>query len=319
MNSITLLVAYIIDLIIGDPPDIPHPVIIIGKMISHLENILYKKEKSNVYKFISGAFLVLIVISFTFLFTWLVIYLCTKINPILGLIVNIWLISTTIAVKGLFQAGARIQALLKIQNISCARKEVGFIVGRDTDNLDETPLIRATVETVAENIVDAITSPLFFAFIGGAPLAMVYRAVNTLDSMLGYRNEKYLFFGKTAARIDDAFNYLPARLTGIFISLTAFLLPGYSGSNSFKILLRDARNHPSPNSGYSESAVSGALGVRLGGLNYYHGLPSQRQLIGDNINPLVLDTISKTNKLMLIVSALWVGVLTLLNRVLIQF
>ena len=316
MNSITLLAAYLIDLIIGDPPNIPHPVIIIGKMISHLEKKLYKKEKSAVHKLISGAFLVLIIIAITFLFTWFVIYLGTRINPILGFIVNIWLISTTIAVKGLYKAGARIQTLLKMQNISCARKEVSFIVGRDTDNLDETQLIRATVETTAENIVDAITSPLFFAFIGGAPLAMVYRAVNTLDSMLGYRNEKYLYFGKTAARIDDAFNYLPARLTGIFISLTAFLLPGYSGRNSLKILLRDARNHPSPNSGFSESAVSGALGVRLGGLNYYHGLPSQRPLIGDNLNPLALDTISKTNKLMLIISALWVGAFTLLNRIL---
>lgn len=315
MNIFNLLVAFLLDLWIGDPVGIPHPVVLIGKLITKLENIFYKEYKSNSYKLVTGAILVILVLFITYLSSWFLISIFTLIHPWLGWIINIWLISTTIAVKGLRDAGNKIKTLLTQNNINEARKEVGFIVGRDTYNLTENEIIRATVETIAENIVDAIISPLLFAFLGGAPLAMTYRAVNTLDSMLGYRNEKYLYFGRVAARLDDFFNYFPARLTGFSIVLICILLPEYSVKNSLKILKRDSRKHPSPNSGFSESAVSGALQVRLGGLNYYQGVPSQRPFIGDEVFPLTVETIGKASKIMLFTSAYWVLVLTFFKYV----
>jgi len=313
MNDLSLLFAYLLDQIIGDSSMITHPVILIGRFISKLEDIFYNQQKSNGCKLLVGGVLVCLVLGTTYAFTWLIVYFFTLIHPLLGCLINVWLISTTIAVKGLKDAGLKIKGLLQENNLAKARKEVGYIVGRDTNNMDEKEITRATVETIAENIVDAITSPLFYAFLGGAPLAMTYRAVNTLDSMLGYKNEKYLYFGRVAARVDDIFNYIPARLTGFSIALISFFLPGLSGKNSFEILFRDARQHPSPNSGYSESAVSGALMVRLGGLNYYHGRLSQRPFIGNDIYPLSTDKIDKTNKIMFATATFWVIIFTILN------
>jgi len=313
MNALILISALIIDFFIGDPPKIPHPVILIGKLITKLEAKLYPKAKSSGQKLVAGSFLVLLVLSFTYLITWLLVHTFSQLDSRIGLVMEIWLISTTIAVKGLKEAGEKIRQLLAQGKIREARIAVGYIVGRDTDQLSAKEIIRATIETIAENIVDAITSPLFYAFLGGAPLAMTYRAVNTLDSMLGYRNEKYLYFGRTAARVDDFFNFIPARLTGLFLVIISFLLPGFSGENSLKILTRDRRQHPSPNSGYCESAVAGALKVRLGGLNYYQKQPSRRPFIGDAMGELNLDKIQKTIKLMLTTALVWTISLTIVQ------
>lgn len=313
MGNCTIFLAYLVDLIVGDPPQIPHPVIIIGKLISKLENIFYGDDKSNLYKLLTGGLLVSIVLLLSYGFTFTLIYLLNSVHPWLSWLASIWLISTTISAKGLKEIGFEIKQLLEKQNLPEARKKVGYIVGRDTENLDEKEITRATVETIAENIVDGITSPLFYAFIGGAPLAMTYRAVNTMDSMLGYKNDKYLYFGRIAARTDDVFNFIPARLTGLAIALVALLLPKFSGKQALKIFIRDSRNHPSPNSGYSESAVSGALKIRLGGTNYYQGQKSVRPYMGDAINELTYVMISKTITIMLATSCFWALIMTVLK------
>jgi len=307
------LLALLIDLIVGDPANLPHPVIYFGKLITRLEDLLYKKDISNEQKLIRGGVLVFIVILLVFGLSWLFLYFLGLIHPLLKVLASIWLISTTIAVKGLGQAGNKIKDLLANNDIKMARKEVSFIVGRDTENLDDKGIIRATVETIAENIVDGVTSPLFFAIIGGAPLALTYRAINTMDSMLGYKNEKYLYFGRVAARVDDLFNLIPARLTSLVIIIIAILLPGYAGFNSLQIVRRDARKHPSPNSGFTESAVSGALGIQLGGVNYYQGVISNRPTIGDKLNPLSLDAIQQTVKILYITAICWAGSLTIIQ------
>jgi len=313
MSNFTILLAYIVDLIVGDPPRIPHPVIIIGKLISKLDNFFYRNDQSNRYKLFSGGLVVLLILFVTYGFTYSLIHFLNTIHPWLSWLASIWLISTTISAKGLKDVGLEIQKLLKEKNLPEARKKVGYIVGRDTANLDEKELSRATVETIAENIVDGVTSPLFYAFIGGAPLAMTYRAVNTMDSMLGYKNDKYLYFGRIAARTDDVFNFIPARLTGLAIVLVALLLPQFSGREALKIFLRDSKNHPSPNSGYSESAVSGALKIQLGGTNYYQGKKSVRPYMGEPINELNHIMIPNTITIMLAASFFWALILTLIN------
>ena len=193
-----------------------------------------------------------------------------------------------------------------------ARFKVGWIVGRDTQRLDEREVTRATVETVAENIVDGIISPLVYFAIGGAPLAFLYRAVNTLDSMVGYKNDKYLYFGRVAARVDDVFNYVPARLTGVLLVIAAFLL-GYNAKGAAKMIWRDAAKHPSPNSGIAEAGVAGALGVRLGGLNYYGGVASQRAYMGDEVNRLSAVYIQKTVYMMYVATVIGVLLITLIH------
>ena len=207
------------------------------------------------------------------------------------------MLSFTISPRSLAEAGVEIKKYLDNDELSQARKKVSWIVGRDTENLDKSEVSRATIETVAENIVDGVISPLIYFLIGGIPLAFVYRAVNTMDSMVGYKNDKYFDFGFIAAKTDDIFNYIPARITGILIVIVAFMLR-FDYRNSFKMILRDAGKHPSPNSGISEAGVAGALNIRLGGLNYYFGKSSFRAYMGDEINPIKPEHIIKTNLIM---------------------
>ena len=190
-----------------------------------------------------------------------------------------------IAIKGLKDAAYLVYNPLRKGNLAEARKYTGYIVGRDTDELREEELTRAVVETVAENIVDAVIAPLFYALIGGAPLAMLYRASNTLDSMVGYRNDRYRHFGWASARWDDAMNWIPARLTGLLLILVALLKPGLSAKRAAAAIRRFAHLHPSPNSGIPESAVAGALGIELGGLNVYGGAASERARLGWPLRP----------------------------------
>lgn len=203
-----------------------------------------------------------------------------SVHPWLGYAVNTWFISTTLAVKGLKDAAMRVYRSLAEGRVQDARIFTGYIVGRDTAELDEPELVRATVETVAENTVDAFVSPLLFALLGGAPLAMLYRAANTLDSMVGYRNERYLHFGWASARLDDALNYVPARLTGAMMVAVCAFGKGLSAARAAKAIVTFARKHPSPNSGIPESAVAGAIGIELGGRNRYGEVVSERARMG---------------------------------------
>lgn len=309
-----VVLGFFLDLIIGDPRHIPHPVIIIGKGIDILEKILRRFTAPFIGLKGSGVILTTVIVSGTYCFMWLLLTGAYRLNYWLGIAVSIWFLGTTLAVKSLAAAAREIYLLLAEKNMTEARKKVGWIVGRDTAHLDESEITRATVETVAENIVDGIIAPLFYGFIGGAPLAMAYKAVNTLDSMVGYRNEKYREFGWASARFDDVCNYIPARLTGGILLLT-FVITGKPFKQALDTIRRDAPKHPSPNSGIPEAAVAGALGVRLGGENYYGGVKSIRAYMGDPREPLGKKHIHETIKIMYMASfiAVLLGSITALT------
>lgn len=295
--------AYLIDLVVGDPRGIPHPVIIIGKGIDAAEKLLRRIITSLLGLRFSGVILTLVIVGLTYFVTWGLVQVTSQLNQWLGWAVSVWFLSTTLAVKCLRQAADEIYQLLEDGQLQTARQKVGWIVGRDTDRLDEPEIVRATVETVAENIVDGIVAPLFYAFIGGLPLAMAYKAVNTLDSMVGYKNEKYREFGWFAARLDDIANYIPARITGILM-LIAAAAAGKDAGCAVHTWRRDAGKHPSPNSGIPESIVAGALGIRLGGLNFYGGRESFRAYMGKPMDELNRRHIKETTRIMLITSLL---------------
>ncbi|WP_042198386.1 adenosylcobinamide-phosphate synthase CbiB [Paenibacillus camerounensis] len=303
--AILLLAAYVLDRLIGDPRSLPHPVILMGKAITLLERAIRRCFRQPRSLKQAGVLLPLLVAGGSWLVTAVLLWLLSQISLWLALAAEAWLISTTIASKGLKDAGMAVYAELRKGDLPAARQALGMIVGRDTAQLDSPEIVRGTVETVAENIVDAIISPLFYALLGGAPLAMAYRAVNTLDSMVGYKNDKYINLGWASARLDDVANYIPARITALLLTLCARLLR-LDWRRSWQTVQRDARLHPSPNSGYPESAVAGALGIRLGGVNVYHGVASFRAYMGEPVRSLEPDDIIVTSRLMLLSSTLFV-------------
>ena len=276
-----LILSFIADLIFGDPEWFKfHPVRIIGKLIKVLDNLLRRKS-SKVKERIKGTILVIFVIGIASLGTYLIIIFSYKINSYLGFFITVFLAYTTISVKDLQIKSKDILKELQKNSIDSARKALSKIVGRDTENLTEERIIIATVESIAENTNDGIVAPLFYLTLGGPVLAIIYKTINTLDSMLGYKNEKYIHFGWASAKLDDIFNFIPARICGILISLSAGILR-YGFFNSFKIMLKYYRNHPSPNSGVPESAMAGALKIRLGGSSFYNGCEVIKPYIGEN-------------------------------------
>lgn len=310
MNILSIYIGYIIDLIIGDPYSFPHPVIYIGKLIKCLENNIRKVFKKEKYLKFAGFILWFITVGTTYLLTYLIIKL-SKFNSITFLIVNSFIIYTTFATKCLKDEAIKIYDILKSGDIYESRKQLSYIVGRDTNSLNEAEIIRATVETVAENTVDGIISPMFYAFIGGAPLAMAYKAINTLDSMVGYKNDKYINLGFASAKIDDIANYIPARVCIIFMTIASLILR-FNYKNCFKISIRDRKNHKSPNCAYPEGAVAGALGIQLGGTNIYFGKPVYKPTIGDKYREIEIEDIKKTNKIMYLSSILSLIIFTLI-------
>ncbi len=298
--------AYMLDLLWGDPPWLPHPVIGMGRGIVFLEKALYPRKNSDSpqREMFRGGLLVLLITVAVFLLSRGALSLAAFIHPSLERALSLLLISTTLAARGLGRAARNIYSPLAGGDLPGARKALSMVVGRDTAGLEEEEITRGAVETTAENIVDGITAPLFYAFIGGAPLALLYKAVNTMDSMLGYKNRRYLYFGRAAAKIDDLFNFLPARLT-FFLILPAGKILGKKREGSWLFLWQEARKHPSPNSGFSEAAVAGILGVRLGGLNYYQGQPSFRSYMGKETTPLKVCHILETVRIMYVTEILF--------------
>ncbi|GAE24652.1 adenosylcobinamide-phosphate synthase [Halalkalibacter wakoensis JCM 9140] len=282
MLCFIIVAAILLDLLIGDPKWIPHPVVQIGKLITFIESRLNKGK----YIVNKGYLLTVSVISVVFLVTYLIVYVSYHFHIFVGVLVEIYIISTTIAIKGLRSAAVNVFIPLTSGDLQEARYQLSMIVGRDTKELSESEIVRGTVETVAENTVDGITAPLFWAFIGGAPLAMVYRAINTLDSMVGHKNEQFLYFGRASAKLDDVANWLPARITACSMWVASFVIKGSHKLHAWKITWRDARKHPSPNSGWSEAMVAGLLGIQLGGMNYYNGVESKRALMGETYRTL---------------------------------
>ncbi len=291
-NVITIGAGSLIDLIWGDPPRIPHPVVGLGKVIAFLDHLLNRGKFGPMVLRLFGIFTVLVTLAIAFSGVHILLRYLSP-YPWLFWTANCWLMGTTIARKGLSQVGKVIYRLLDSDKLGQAREEVGKIVGRDTSNLTRTEIIRATVESVAENTVDGVIAPLFYGAIGGAPLAMVYRAVNTLDSMLGYRNERYQYFGWAAARLDDLANLIPARICAILMVIGSGLA-GLNWCRSARTAWLDAGKHPSPNGGWPEGAVAGALGVRLGGINYYQGVASFRSYLGEPLRELENEDIKRT-------------------------
>ncbi|MCC8434725.1 adenosylcobinamide-phosphate synthase CbiB [Brevibacillus sp. M2.1A] len=298
-----LCAAYLIDRVVGDPRSLPHPVIIMGWWITRLERVIRSLVKEESHLKLAGVLFPVVIVGGSYAVVWLLLWGATFIHPVLAWILGAWLISTTIAIKGLADAGMEIARHLVAGDMEAARRSLSMVVGRDTERLDEPEVCRGAVETVAENIVDAIVSPLIYAAIGGAPLAMAYRAANTLDSMVGYKNEKYLNLGWASARFDDVLNYIPARLTALLLVVASWL-QRLDGKQCWAMIRRDAHLHPSPNSGLPEAGVAGALGVQLGGLNYYQGVASNRAKMGDAKRPLQASDIVATIRLMYLVSLL---------------
>ena len=286
MNALLLAgAALFCDRLFGDPVWLPHPVAGMGRLIKALEGALNRPQTGSVARRFLGVVTVFCTIGVTWTVSFAVLRWALLLSPWVFAAASIGLTWTTLAWKGLRTAGENVYRALTEQGILEARQQIGRYVGRETGALSAADVIRAAVETVAENTVDAVVSPLFFACLGGAPLALVYRAINTMDSMLGNRDERYRDFGWAAARLDDVVNYVPARLCGGLL-LAAVWLSGLPAGRAWRVMRRDAHRHPSPNGGIPESLAAGALGVQLGGVNVYGGVPQRRALLGDPLRGL---------------------------------
>jgi adenosylcobinamide-phosphate synthase len=283
-----LLVAFLADLAFGDPPRMPHPVRLFGFLIAQGERLVRKIAHSNRALFCGGAALVISLTCTVFVSTWLLIRLLRHASTPAAAVVALYLAYSTLSVRGLADAGTTVVNHLLNKDPAGARTSLAMIVGRATETLDESEILRAVTETVAENCCDGVVAPLFYLSLGGVPAALTYKAINTLDSMIGYRSERYFFFGKFAARVDDVANFIPARLTALLVAIAAYCLR-LRALDALRFPWRDARLQPSPNSGYPEAAFAGALGIRLGGLNFYSGKPSEKAYLGEMRRPLTLD------------------------------
>lgn len=306
MTGVDLGLAAVLDIALGDPRWFPHPVRGMGAVIGWIDHrirIICRSEQALQF---AGACLALGLPAAVYgAATW-VIGQAAALHPILGQAVGIGLASTTLAGRDLYDHVQAVIGALAAGDLAGARKAVARIVGRDSAALTEPEIARATVETIAESASDGIIAPLVYLSLGGAPLALAYKAVNTLDSMIGHRDERYEHFGWASARLDDVVNWIPARLTGGFIALAAGLSTGqwHRIHESWYILHRDGDKHPSPNSGQPEAAMAGALGVQLGGRNYYDGVPHDAELLGDGPGEVTPEHIGRATRIMLVTYAL---------------
>lgn len=280
-----LAIAFCIDLLLGDPANLPHPIRYIGKLISFLEKKLLKNTDTPDNQKAMGVLLVLLTVGLTYLFYAALLFLAKLVSPILAFALEIFVLYQMLATKCLAFEGMRIFKALKAGDIEQARTLIGYLVSRETTQMTEEDIIKATIETVTENIIDGVIAPMCFALIGGAPLGMAYKAANTLDSMVGYKNEKYLHFGWASARFDDLLGFIPARLTGGFVVLAAMFL-GMDFKRAVHVLIRDRNNHASPNSPYAEAPAAGALRIQLGGKATYFGITYDKPTFGDNLETI---------------------------------
>ncbi|MGG7212935.1 cobalamin biosynthesis protein [Clostridium nigeriense] len=312
-----LTIGYLLDLIIGDPQNPIHPIRLIGSLCKKLEDLFRDILKSSLK--IAGLLTWIFSVLIVYLVSCFIVKISFSINYIVGILISGIMIYFTISTKALKVEGLKVIKFLLKDDIEGARNQLSYIVGRDTKSLDKEGILRAVVETIAENMSDGVVAPIFYAGLLGAPFAFVYKAVNTMDSMFGYKNDKYKDFGFFPAKLDDVFNYIPARLTGYLIVVVAFILK-LDYKNSYKIYRRDKSNHSSPNSAHPEAAVAGALGLKLGGANYYFGKLVEKPTIGDEIKKIDIDDVNKTNNILYLVSFLSYLIsmtLTLIGRFLI--
>ena len=303
MTVWAVLGGFVLDALFGDPVWLPHPVVYMGKAISKLEKFLRPRlPKTPQGELLGGAIVAFCLPVGTFLLTGLVCWGAARLHPLLGLAVQMFWCGQALAARGLVQESTNVYKELKKPDLPGARKAVSRIVGRDTAELTAEGVTKAAVETVAENASDGVIAPLLYMLIGGAPLALTYKAINTMDSMLGYKNEKYLYFGRVPAKLDDVANYIPSRLAGLlWVAAAAFTHNDAKGA--WKIWRRDRRNHASPNSAQTESACAGALGVQLAGPAYYFGEYYAKPTIGDALRPIEPEDILRANQMMYVASS----------------
>ena len=313
ISLVALVMGYILDLIFGDPYWMPHPVRFIGNLISILEKVIRRfMPKTKRGEYIGGIILTVMVVSISMVIPLVIILMAKSINTYLALTVETFMCYQILATKSLKVESMKVYDELAKNDLPSARKAVSMIVGRDTKDLTFSGVAKAAVETVAENTSDGIIAPMIFIAIGGAPMGFFYKAINTMDSMVGYKNEKYINFGRFAAKLDDVVNYLPARISAYEMILSSFFLR-YDYKNAFKIYKRDRYNHASPNSAQTESVCAGALDVQLAGNAYYFGKLYEKPTIGDDIREINYDDIKKANRLLYCTSFISIVIISIIK------
>ncbi len=309
-----LITAALIDSIAGDPAWLYHPIRLIGKLITKSEKILRERfPKDPAGERRAGILLVPMVTVPTVLVPAAAIRLAGRIHPILGTGLEIFWMEQLLAGKCMKDEALKVYEALKADDLLLARQRLSWLVGRDTQSLSREEVIKATVETVAENTTDGVTSPMFYMMLGGAPAGFFYKAVNTMDSMVGYKNDQYRYFGTAAARTDDVLNFIPARLTGLLMAGAAGLC-GMDGKRAFRCFFRDRKAHLSPNSAQTESACAGALGIQLGGTHDYFGKPVVKPTLGDDTRVPEPEDIKKANLLLTVSGLMFLGLITCVRR-----
>lgn len=310
-TTIALVLGFLLDLLLGDPQGWYHPIVSIGKLIGKTEACLRRLfPRTNKGELWGGVCLVAVVTVLSTAVPLAVSLVCSRLHPIAGICAETVMCYYILATKSLKTESMKVACALEQEGLEAGRKAVSMIVGRDTGRLDEAGVARAAVETVAENASDGVIAPMIYLAIGGPALGFFYKAVNTMDSMVGYRNEKYMYFGRAAAKLDDIVNYFPARLCAWFMIGGAFL-GGFSGTEAFRIYIRDKRKHDSPNSAQTEAVMAGALGVRLAGDAWYFGEKHEKPVIGEDLRPIQAGDIQKAN--CLLYRTAWIGLLVCLS------
>ena len=311
-HIIAFIAGFVLDLLIGDPHFIPHPVRLIGSLISFLDKRLNSdagynssENEANLSKYKKGMLLAFTVIFATFAMSVIIIVAAYSINLYAGVIAEAVMTWQILATKCLRVEGMRVYDALRTDGIDAGRRAVSMIVGRDTSVLDEAGVTMAAVETIAENTSDGVIAPMLYTAIGGPVLGFVYKAVNTMDSMLGYKNDKYMYFGRFAAKLDDVVNFIPARISAYLMIAAAFIGGRqFDGKNAYRIFKRDRFNHASPNSAQTESVCAGALRVQLAGDAVYFGKLVKKKYIGDGLREIEYEDIKRANRLMYITAFL---------------
>lgn len=316
MTLAAIVVGFVLDLIFGDPHWLPHPICLIGNLIAFLErNLRSLFAPGKMIQLLGGALMVIIVLFITFAVPYAVLYFAEQISPWLRFILETIMCYQIFATKCLRDESMKVYTALHENDLADARVKLSWIVGRDTQNLSTEEVTKGAVETVAENTADGIIAPMFYMFIGGASLAFLYKGINTMDSMVGYKNDKYLYFGRCAAKLDDLTNLIPARITGILMIAASYFL-NMNVKGAWKIFWRDRYNHLSPNSAMTESVTAGALNIQLGGDHFYFGKLVHKDTIGDNLRPVCPDDIVAVNNLLYmtaVISLLLFSLIYLIN------